>query len=86
MPQTSPAPVALEREFLLMRCKVLEIASALDRIDRGEGDVGVDPRMLKLRDALRTLLTDSPNRAEQIQLIFSDEFDPTWFEKFTPTR
>ena len=35
-----------------------------------------DPRLQKLRDALGVLLKPGPNRAEQVQLIFSDKTPP----------
>lgn len=88
IPATQPAATALEREYLLIRCKILEIASALDRIDRGEGDVSSDPRTEQLRKGLAVLLQTAPPapRAEQVQLVFSDPYDAEWFSRFTPTR
>jgi hypothetical protein len=70
------------RYFLEMRCKVLEVAASLDRLDRAETENGdTDPRIEKLRRAVRVLLDDEPGRAEKIQLIFSRDYDPNWKRK-----
>lgn len=68
----------LEMFFLDTRGKILEVAAALDRLDRGDGTVANDPRMERIRRALATLQQDGPGRAEAIQLIFSLPYDPTW--------
>jgi hypothetical protein len=70
----------INRYFLEMRCKVLEVAASLDRMDRADGESnGRDqPRMDQLRRAVRVLLDDGPGRAEKIQKIFSREYDPNW--------
>ena len=68
---------ALETYFLEMRSRALEIAATLDRIGRGDGfdDVKGDERLAKLRDAFDILKSDAPDRAEQIQLLFSIPVD-----------
>ncbi len=70
----------LNRYFFEMRCKVLEVAASLDRLDRAEPAVngGRDARLDTLRRAVRVLLDDGPGRAEQIQMIFSRDYDPNW--------
>ena len=77
-----------ERHFLELRCKVLDIAAALDRIDRapGEEDVWSQPRFRQLREALSTLLESGPGRAERVQLIFSREYDPQWQSKLVASE
>ena len=68
----------LDRYFLEMRWRCLSLAADLDRVQRG-GDserVATDPRLAKLRDAFKVLLSEAPNRAEQVQLIFSDKSPP----------
>ncbi len=67
----------LERDFLKMRHSVLDVAAALDRIDRAEGAEAAqrDPRMTMLREAVHTLTSDKPDRAERIQMIFSIPVD-----------
>jgi hypothetical protein len=70
----------LNRYFLEMRCKVLEVAASLDRLDRSEanGAGSGDPRIDKLKQAFRVLLDDRPDRAERVQMIFSRDYDPNW--------
>jgi hypothetical protein len=73
-----PAPRALDQGFLELRGKILEVAATLDRFDRGEGSLDRDPRVASIKKALETLLKPSENRAEQIQTIFSQDYDPNW--------
>ena len=75
-------PQALEREFLPVRAKILEIAASLDRLDRAEGGLANDPRLQQIRESLATLLRAEPDRAEQIQLIFSRAYRDMWREEF----
>ncbi len=74
----------LDREFLEIRAKILEVAAALDRLDRAEGDVGGDPRMKLIGDAINLIAAkqSDPVRAEKIQLLFSREYDAKWLEAF----
>ncbi|MCX7666754.1 MAG: hypothetical protein N2112_14555 [Gemmataceae bacterium] len=72
----------LEQYFLEARCKILDVAAILDRIDRG-GGVPDDPRLVQIKQAIQTLLTGSNNRAEQVQLLFSLPYDANW-ERPTP--
>ena len=86
--QPSPlnAEELLDQEFLVVRAKILEIAAALDRLDRGDGDAGdhphshprSDPRTEKLHKGLEALLSREQNRAESIQQIFSLPYDEGW--------
>jgi hypothetical protein len=74
------APEVLNRYFLEMRCKVLEVAASLDRVDRADAveNGKRDARLLKLQQAIRVLLEDGPGRAEKVQMIFSRDYDPNW--------
>ena len=73
----------LEREFLELRAKVLELAAAFDRLHRADGSVSPhDPRITRLHEGLKVLLQDTDDRAEQVQLIFSREYEDDWREKF----
>ena len=72
----------LEQEFLLLRAKILELAAGLDRLDRARGDMPGDGRRQRLERAIQLLLKDEPNRAEQVQLLFSREYDQAWRKKF----
>ena len=72
----------VDREYLEIRAKILEVAASFDRIGRGAGDVVQDPRMQRIHEALDALGQASDDRAEQIQLIFSLPYDDDWQEKF----
>ena len=75
MSQTRTKKDVLEADFLVLRAKILELAAGLDRFDRAAGDWPGDPRRTRLDEAIRILLTDEPERAEQVQLLFSREYD-----------
>jgi hypothetical protein len=73
----------LDQEFLEMRCKILELAAALDRLDRAPRSLGPpDPRLAQLRQGLEALLEPGPGRAETVQRVFSLEYDPDWMTRF----
>lgn len=76
------AKQVLDREFLEIRCKILEIAASFDRLERADGVIDGDPRLSLLREALQMLMSENSDRAEQIQMIFSRQYEPTWREKF----
>jgi len=70
----------LDREYLNIRCWIIDIASSLDRIDRHDNTntTHCDPRMKKMMDALKWLAGQQQDRAQKIQMIFSDPYDPKW--------
>lgn len=76
----------LNCEFLEVRSRILEVAAALDRLDRApRGGAGVEPpdgRLAQLRQALEALLEPGPGRAETIQRIFSLDYNPDWRRRF----
>lgn len=72
------AEQVLQREFLELRAKVLELAASLDRMDRGDGELPADGRMDAIRQALQVLMAAGPDRAEKVQLVFSRDYDPSW--------
>ena len=76
------AQEVLEREYLPVRAKILEIAAALDRIDRAEPPIIDDPRVDKLQAGLNVLVGSSVTRAEEIQLIFSRQYHDNWQTEF----
>ena len=78
MPHTASASEILDREFLALRGKLLEVAAGLDRIQRGTGSAADDPRLKKLRETLAILDREGTNRAEQMQLLFSLPYEPSW--------
>lgn len=73
------AKQTLDATFMEMRWRALSLAADLDRIERCAGGAEVlhsDPRLADLRAGLRVLLDGAGNRAEQLQLIFSDKTPP----------
>jgi hypothetical protein len=70
----------MDREFLEIRAKLLQLASHFDRIERRGGDLSEGPRGEQIRRGLEALSSPDfgSHRAEEIQLIFSREFDPGW--------
>lgn len=80
-PAQRTASEVLERELHTMRASVLDVAAALDRVDRA-GGADEDLRMAKLRSAIEVLLSDDPGRAERVQLMFSLPYREDWREKF----
>jgi hypothetical protein len=75
-PQT--APETLDREFLEIRARILDLAASFDRLDRASGTVAQDPRMVRLYQALDLLQESRPDRAEQVLLLFSRPYDENW--------
>jgi len=74
------AKAVLDREFLEMRCRIIDLAASLDRIERGEGreTISGDPRMESIRGGLALLADSQVGRAERVQLHFSDEYRVGW--------
>ncbi len=70
----------LDRDFLEVRARLLDIASSLDRIDRGADPPTArgDTRYRQLGDALRLLTDARSDRAERLQMLFSLPYDPNW--------
>ena len=71
MPTSTAVAASLDREFLGIRCRLVELAAALDRIDRAESSADGDPRTAQIRRSLEILAADGPHRAEQVQMAFS---------------
>ena len=75
IPMTSQS--VLDRCYLEMRAKVLELGAAFDRIERA-GGMPDDERLRRLAEAIAVLSDRRPERAERIQMIFSDKYEPNW--------
>lgn len=71
MPIPLQAAEVLNREYLEIRAKILELAASFDRLDRAPGDVAGDPRLSLIHEGLDILKSDRDDRAEQVQLLFS---------------
>ena len=76
----------LNREYLEVRARLLQIAASLDRLDRAEGAVDDDPRLGQIYAGLDILASDEPDRAERIQLAFSRSYDAQWRAAFGHRR
>ena len=72
----------LDREFLEIRAKILELAASLDRIERASGEVDDQPRLQLIEKGIAILASDEPQRAEQVQMLFSRQYDPNWQAEF----
>jgi hypothetical protein len=79
---TMSAKDILDREFLEIRAKILELAASFDRLDRADGSVARDPRMEKIARGIAVLQGADPCRAEHLQMIFSRDYDPDWRRSF----
>ena len=69
----------LEQYYLEMRWRCLSLAADLDRVERAAGGkslIDSEPRLQKLKQALGVLMEARDNRAEQVQMIFSDKAPP----------
>jgi len=78
MPVSRSAKETLDREFLSFRAKLIDLAAALDRMERGEGTAEEDPRWEQLQRAIELLASGEPDRAGRMQMLFSLPYDPQW--------
>jgi len=80
MSSPSPASAVLDRVYLEIRCKLLDVAASLDRVARAEGGKGAqsDFRMSEIKQGIDILKGDGTDRAERIQMLFSDAYVPGW--------
>lgn len=67
----------LDREYLGVRSRILELAAALDRIERDPAGEA-DRRLELIQASLKILLEATPNRAERVQLAFSLPYRDAW--------
>lgn len=82
MPIPMTSNEVLDREFFEIRAKILELAASFDRLDRADGSVDGDPRLSLVHEALTVLASSQEDRAEQIQLLFSRQYEDDWRETF----
>ena len=83
MPTIQNAGQVLERHYLEIRCGLLDLAAALDRIERSDGYSATqdDARLKLVAQAIEILKSSGANRAERIQMLFSDEYVGGWNRK-----
>ncbi len=70
--------ILLNREFPEIRAWLLQIAAALDRVERAAGSAESQPRRQKIRNALEILAQPGNDRAERLQLLLSLPYDVDW--------
>jgi hypothetical protein len=73
------AQQTLDQYFFEMRWRCLSLAADLDRVERAPGGPALlksDPRLAQLREAIGLLTKATGNRAEQVQMAFSDRTPP----------
>jgi hypothetical protein len=69
------AKQTLDEQFLEMRWRCLSLAADLDRVQNAPGGGDLlknDARLIQLKQALALLGESHSNRAEKVQLLFSD--------------
>jgi hypothetical protein len=71
----------LDQTFLEMRWRCLSLAADLDRLERADGEILADDRLVRLRQAIGVLLEGRSGRAERVQMIFSDATTPPPYAK-----
>jgi hypothetical protein len=86
MPIPLDAPEVLNREFLEVRARLLQIAASLDRLDRANGSAEGDARLAGIQQALTILAGSQADRAERIQLVFSRAYEANWQANFERER
>ena len=78
----------LDREFLEIRAKLLELAASFDRMERANGEVpehavtDSEPRLALIQQGMDILKDDQTDKAARIQLLFSRQYDATWRSDF----
>lgn len=74
------APAVLDRIYLEVRSKLLDLAACLDRVARAEGAPAVqsDPRLAQIAQGINILASGGFDRAERIQMLFSDPYVANW--------
>ena len=70
----------LDREFLEIRAKLLELAASFDRLQRGSGEL--DERIRRIEEGLEILSDPAGDKAQRVQLLFSREFSANWRDEF----
>lgn len=78
MPRTSQE--IIDREFLEIRAKILELAASFDRIERADGSA--DERLEKVARGLEILGDSASGKAKRIQVLFSREYSDSWRSDF----
>jgi hypothetical protein len=83
MATNAPAQSVLDRHYLEIRCRILDLAAMLDRVERSPDASAqlADLRMELIKQGMNILLSSGNDRAERVQLLFSDEYVDGWNRK-----
>ena len=81
MPNSTALDV-FNREFLTIRCRLVDLAAALDRVDRVDGQVTDDPRWRQLQQAIGEIASPDGNRTERVQMAFSLPYSEDWRRQY----
>ena len=72
----------MEREFLEMRALILQLAASLDRVGRSKKPAAEEEKLEQLKNGVRILLGKQNNRANLVQMLFSNAYDPAWPQQY----
>ena len=80
MPTMQTSQQVLDRHYLEIRCGLLDLAAAFDRLERSDGfsETASDPRLALIREGLKILSSPGVDRAERFQMLLSDNYVPNW--------
>ena len=80
MPTIQTSQQVLDRHYLEIRCGLLDLAAALDRLERSDGysQTTSDPRLALIQEGLKILSSSGDDRAERFQLLLSDNYVANW--------
>lgn len=83
MATNAPAQSVLDRHYLEIRCRILDLAAMLDRVERSPDASAqlADSRMELIKQGMNILLSSGNDRAERVQLLFSDQYVDGWNRK-----
>jgi hypothetical protein len=76
------AKQVLDRDFLTIRSRLIDLAAALDRVQRGKGSAQQDPRMAQIREALAIVAGPDADRAARVQVAFSLPYRENWRKEY----
>jgi hypothetical protein len=89
---TRTSAQVLQEEFLIARCKIIELAATLDRIDRaaresdGESLTELQSKSSALKllaEGIKILQEPDLHRAQRVQELMSRPYQEDWRKKWT---
>lgn len=76
----------VDESFLEVRAKLLEVAATLDRIDRASSEAPLSEaasgKRALLQQAIEIVQSSSPERAKELQHLFSRQYESDWRQTF----